>query len=86
VSVLSHKQARPVRYAGPLRQDWYSFCSSAGYDPECPRCQAGSWRNVTVHRFDGLVWRYARPVALWWHNRPNSKSKRTLRRFFPGLR
>jgi hypothetical protein len=83
---VSHEQPRPVRYTGPLRQDWYSVCSRAGYDPGCSACQAGHWVNVTAHRIDGFAWQHARPVALWWHNRPNSKSRRTLRRIFPNLR
>jgi hypothetical protein len=72
---------------GPTRARWYSFCSMhRRHDLSCPPCMAGAYVNDWVHVFDGLVWKHARPVALWWHNRPNSKARRTLRRYFPGLR
>lgn len=72
---------------GPWRCEWWSVCSvHYVHQNACVQCQAGTWINMTTHSVDKLVWRHAPRVALWWHNRPNSKAKQTLRRFFPGLR
>lgn len=75
---------------GPTRARWYSFCSkmSHGHASECPACMAGSYRNDFAHRGAGLVWKHARPLALWWHNRPNARARRDIERHFPrcGLR
>lgn len=81
----------PSKGWGPWRAEWYSICSKMhGFDPErraaCRACNAGTWRNVWVGRFDSLVYRRARRTWLWWHNRPRSKSRRTLESIFPGLR
>lgn len=72
---------------GPWRQDWYSICS-AHMKPQtdCPNCQAGQWINTWNHALGGIVYRLHKPTWLWWANRPNSKTKRFLRKHFPNLR
>jgi hypothetical protein len=75
------------RYWGPFKQEWYSICSAhQGFDPSCPRCQAGHWRSVVVQAIDSTVHRFAYPVWFWWHNRPNSASRKRLKGFFPNLK
>lgn len=74
---------------GPLRAEWYSICSAhqrASPDSPCPRCQAGEWTNCWGQNIDHVIYKAAYPLWHWWHNRPNSHSKRFLRRWFPNLR
>lgn len=81
----------PSRWRGPFRYRWHSVCSKLhGFDAErraaCPACNAGRWINVTTQRVDHYVYDRHRPLWLWWHNRPRSRSRRTLERIFPGLK
>lgn len=72
---------------GPWRSDFYSLCSRHRDGREdCPTCNAGQWVNRIVHRIDALIYRHLPKFWLWWHNRPNSKARRTLEEFFPNLR
>jgi hypothetical protein len=84
-------QILPSRYRGPFRQEHYSVCSKLHrLDSEtrskCLACNAGSWHNVYVHKLDHLVYEHSYATWFWWHNRPRSKSRRTLEGIFPGLR
>jgi hypothetical protein len=77
---------------GPWRARWYSICSKHGPGTpegkrrECRLCLAGHYVNDWTHATDSLIYRRATRFWLWWHNRPNSKSRRRLERIFPGLR
>jgi hypothetical protein len=46
----------------------------------------GHYVNDWGHAIDGLIYRRAYRLWHWWHNRPNSKTRRRLESFFPGLR
>lgn len=83
---VDQRSRLPTRGWGPWRQDYYTLSSNLRAPEADPAYGFGVWRNRWAHNIDGLVWRFARPVALWWHNRPNSKTRRTLERFFPNLR
>jgi hypothetical protein len=66
---------------------WYSLCSRhRAYDPDCETCKAGEWQFIPKMWLDSLVFYTIKPLWSWWHNRPNSRSKRFLRKHFPNLR
>lgn len=87
VDVKPSEHELPTRGWGPWRADFYSVCSRHHHSrDDCPQCNAGQWSNRIVHRIDGRIYRYARRLWLWWHNRPNSKARRTLEGIFPNLK
>lgn len=76
-----------TRRWGPFRQEWYSICSQAwGHDENCPRCAAGHWVNVWAHAVESVFYKMFPGVWRWWVNRPNSRTRRRLEKWFPGLR
>jgi hypothetical protein len=76
-----------TRFWGPFKQEWFSICSNHScYDAMCPRCQAGQWINVVVRMIDNFVYVRHYKIWFWWHNRPNSRTNRFLRRVFPNMR
>jgi hypothetical protein len=74
---------------GPWRARWYSLCSHHHRTvrrTDCHVCMTGHYVNDWGHAIDGLIYRLAYRLWHWWHNRPNSKTRRRLESFFPGLR
>lgn len=86
-SLTRHSWRGDVVGRGPTRAHWYSFCSAHRHHRDgCPACNAGTYINDWKRAADSLVYRRARRAWLWWHNRPNSATRRLLERHFPGLR
>lgn len=74
----------PSRGWGPWRQEWYTYSSSPR--KAAPEDGFGQWRFVWAQAVDSLIYRRLKPVWIWWHNRPNSLTRRRLRKHFPNLR
>lgn len=76
-----------TRFKGPFRQEWLSLCSQhMHHEPTCELCQAGEWHNRQIRRLDHWIHKCAYPIWFWWHNRPNSRTNRFLRQYFPKLK
>jgi len=77
---------------------WYSICSRHYHGKDdCPACNTGSSRwffSVWISRFfygpspskGGPLGKTGREIWLWYVNRPNSKAKRELKKWFPRLK
>jgi len=51
------------------KERWYSFCSAhREYDKDCPRCKAGSWKNVWMVAINGFL---HDNCYKYWHWRVN---------------
>ena len=72
---------------GPFRAEWYSICSRHyDYDPDCNLCQCGSWHNVWARMIDHQIYNHAYWLWHWWHNRPNSRTRREHKKWFPNIK
>lgn len=68
---------------------WASICSMHGLEGpqvECNMCQSGTWVNVWGNKTSGII-HYMFPVLwIWWMNRPNSKARKQVKKWFPKLK
>lgn len=71
-----------------FKEEFYSICSahmhSEGID--CKLCETGSWHNVYMLKASQLVYKISPSLWRWWANRPNSKSRKQLKEWFPNLK
>ena len=82
------KRLRSRRW-GPFRQEWYSICSGHFYfNPDCPRCQAGEWRNVWRHEIGHFVYTSSPDLWRWWANLSwnRDRTMNFLKKHFPNIR
>lgn len=69
------------------RKSWYSICSvHFNYKNDCGMCNAGSWHYDILSKIDGIIHDHWYSLWFYWHNRPNSSSKKRLRKWFPNLK
>lgn len=76
---------RPVyppkyRYYGLFKQEWFSVCNNHRWKEDCKTCQVGYWENKLIRKFNRFMCKYCPNIWYWWHNRPNSKSMKFVRR------
>jgi hypothetical protein len=75
----------PTRGHGLWRQEFYSIHAHMRCT-ECPTDKHGSWHNVWGQRASqGFYW-LAPGLWRWWVNRPGSRARRQMERWFPRLR
>lgn len=77
-----NKYCLPSKGWGPWRYEWYSICSGCNkpdknifYNPNCPRCMTGSWRNVWLGKIEHIIYTLAPNLWRWWVNTKRGKKK-----------
>jgi hypothetical protein len=72
---------------GPLRADWFSFCSAhRRAQTDCKTCMSGRYRNRVVQSGEHFFYAHTYGLWHWWVNRPNSGSRKTLEEVFGNLK
>lgn len=65
------------------KERWFSFCSMHfKYEEDCCACNTGSWTNVWKWKIGGLLFKVMPKIWIWWMNRPNSKSRKRIEKWF----
>lgn len=80
-----NEHGNPTKGWGPWRYDWYTICSKA-YNPDCKTCKVGRWVNKWWKACDSYIYHKHYRWWFWWHNGPESASRRHLETIFPNLR
>lgn len=76
----------PSKGWGPWRKQFYSVYSTTRQIKADANYEHGIWHNVWLSRVDHLIYLACYPLWHWWHNRPNSYSRKNIERLFPKLR
>lgn len=70
-----------------LREQWFSICSNHRiYQQDCPRCNAGQWKNVLVSKISNICYKYYPRLWRRWVNRKGSNTRKFLESTFPRLK
>lgn len=76
-----------TRYSGFKKQQWGSICSAhINYNKECPRCNAGCYRNIILGRISHYVYVICPWIWCKYMNRKNSSARKRLEEIFPNLK
>jgi hypothetical protein len=70
--------------------EWYSICSihSSGYNPNCKRCNAGSWVFRPAHFINSLHYKFFPNHWRKCANKPKRRAKwlNKMKQWFPNLK
>ncbi len=70
-----------------FKQQWWSICSRHYvYDKECNICNAGHWEYTWVTKFNHLFFKISPRLWRWYMNRPNSKARQRIEKWFPNMK
>ena len=85
-TITGEEMKLPSRGWGPWRREFYSLYSTTRQIEADVNHEHGEWVNVWTHQADSMVYALCYQLWHWWHNRPNSKSRRAIEKHFPKLR